>query len=202
MFRGMKETCVVVAVLTVVGGCGSPMLNSAATTGSLVADPGMVGEWAASEPLQVRAVIEAADSNTKGPSYAASLTVHDRGEFKTSMSLELTLTDLDSTRYADLFLARPDGDKLVGAYGFMAIPVHQIMRIVRDGDTLTVRQFQGSWLEGRAEGVEYTHDRVAVGGGEVVMITAPTDKLKDLLVRHASDPAAFGDPIVFRRIGK
>lgn len=196
------QTCVAAAVLPVVGGCGSPMLHSAATQGSRVADPGMVGEWAASEPLELHAVITAATSDTEGASYAATLTVHDQGEFKTALGLELTLTDVDSRRFADLFLARPDRDKIVGDYGFLAIPVHQVMKIDRDGDTLTVRSLQGDWLAGHTDGAAFTHERVAVGGGKVVMITAPTERLRDLLTRHADDPAAFGDPIVFHRLKK
>jgi hypothetical protein len=176
------------------------MLHPAATSGTLFADPGLVGEWAATEPLQVRAAVAAASSDAKGPSYTASLTVYDKGELKTEMTLELMLTDVGSIRVADLFLARPDRDKLVGMYGFLAIPVHQVMKTDRDGDTLTVRPFRGDWLASHTDGGAVTHDRVAVGGGEVVMVTAPTERLRDLLVRHADDPRAFGDPIVFHRI--
>lgn len=196
----MMIACMVAAGLTGAGGCGSPTVHPASTSGALVADPGIVGEWAASEPLGMRAVIEAVATDAKGPSYAASLTVHDKGEFKAAMGLELTLTEVGASRYADLFLARADRDKLVGTYGFLAVPVHQVMKIDRDGDTLTVRSFRGDWLEGHSDGDQLAHERVGVGGGDVVMITAPTDQLRDLLARHADDPQAFGDPIVFHRI--
>jgi hypothetical protein len=179
------------------GACGSPALHSAATSGTLIADPEVVGAWATDEPLQIRAVISPAGSDAKG--YTASLTVHNKGEFKTALNLDLLLTEIGSARYADLFLAQPERDKLVNNYGFLIVPVHQVMKLERDGNTLTVRPFRGDWLETHTDGQPGSHDRVAVGGGEVLMITAPTERLRDLLARHADDPRAFGDPIVFHR---
>lgn len=188
------------AVAAAMGGCGSPMLHSAAAPGTAVADPDLIGEWASSEPLQVRAVIVPPAPGAPANASSASLTVHDKGEFRTALTIELALTEIRGVRFADLFLARPERDKLVGAYGFLVVPVHQVVKVERDGDTLTVRQFRGDWLETHADGPAYAHDRVAVGGGEVVMITAETARLRDLLAAHADDPAAFSEPIVFRRV--
>jgi hypothetical protein len=202
VIRNAVGVCIALVGLS---GCGSPLLHPASTVNDSVADAGIIGEWTATAPMQLRAVITAGPADSSGCPYAATLTVHDKGEFRTALGFELMLTDIGSSRYADLFLARPDRDKLLGAYGFLAVPVHQVMKVDRDGDTLTVRPFRGDWLESQTQGVgerTFTHDRVAVGGGDVVMITARTEQLRDLLSRHSADPAAFGDPIVFHRTGK
>lgn len=184
------------------GGCGTPTVHPSAAPGTVVADPGLPGEWAADEPLQLRAMIRPAMSDGKSAAYTASLTVHDKGEFKTALGLELTLTEIETVRFVDLFPARPDRDRLVGMYGFLAVPVHQVMRIDRDGDTMTVRPLLADRPEDRADGAPVSRERIVVGGGEIAMITASTRRLRDLLAEHANDPAAFGDPIVFRRIGR
>lgn len=192
--------CALAAVMSGSPGCGSPMLHPASTPETRVADPGIVGEWTASEPMRIHAVIDAAPPGADGPAYTASLTIHDKGEFRTAIGLDVSLTMIGASRFVDLFLARPDRDRLVNTYGFLVVPVHQVMKFDRDADTLTVRPFRGDWLESQAEGAAAPHDRVAVGGGEVVMMTATTERLREFLLRHADDPRAFGDPVVFHRV--
>lgn len=87
-----------------------------------------------------RAVISEPKESTDGAGgpYMVALTVQHEGESKTSLTLELTLTEIDGPRYADLFLARAERDRLVGTYGFLAVPVHQVMKLSRDGDELRV----------------------------------------------------------------
>jgi hypothetical protein len=192
---------VVAAGFVAVGatGCGSPFLHSAAVVSTL--DPGLSGEWASSEPVEVRAVIASSHSiDAGGEGYNVSLTVHDKGEIKTTLQLDLMLTEIGGSGYMDLFLARPERDKLVGAYGFLAIPVHQTMKFVRTGDTLTVWSFRGDWLDDYAPRDDFSHERVTVGGAEVPMVTASTDRIRRLLAQHGDDPNAFANPMVFHRI--
>lgn len=189
-------------VMASLSGCGSATLQPAFHGGTAVSDPEIVGEWAAEAPLQVRAMIRPADTDGGAASYPVSLTVHEKGEFRAAMSLDLTLTQIESTRFADLFLARSNRDKLVGMYGFLAVPVHQIMKIERDGDTMTLRSFRVNRLEGLADAAPIWHERVVVGGGVVEMVTVRTKALRELLARNAGNAAAFADPIVFRRVGR
>lgn len=190
------------AVLVALGttGCGSPFLHPAASAST--SDPGLVGEWATVQPMEIRASIATPRSGSAGTGYTVALTVHDHGEFKTAMSMDLVLTDIDEGRYMDLSLSRPERDKLVGTYGFLVVPVHQVMKVTREGDTLTVWPFRGDWLEEHAASAAFSHDRVAVGGGDVAMVTAPTERVRELLARCGKDSRAFSDPIVFRRVGR
>jgi hypothetical protein len=189
-----------VAAAAVLSGCGSPFLHSPSSEATAATDPGIVGEWITTEPQQIRAQITPPSPDTPNHPYSAALTVHDKDALKTSLSLELVLMEIGNTRYADLFLARPERDQLVGRYGFLVVPVHQVMKIVREADTLTVWPFRGDWLESAAQSETFSHDRVTVGGGDVAIVTASTGAIRDLLARHADDPKAFGDPIVFRRV--
>ena len=190
-----------VAVLSVaaLAGCGSPFLHPA-STGASLSDPGLIGEWVTSDDISVRAVVSGEPSEAADRPYSVTLTVRDKGDPKTTLTVDCTLTEINGSRYADLFLAQPERDNLVGAYGFLVLPVHQIMRVARDGDRLTVWSFRGDWLDDRAYAGVVAHDRVTVGGGSVAVVTSSTERIRDLLARHGQDPKAFGDPIVFQRV--
>lgn len=185
-----KLSGIAAASVVWLAGCGSPFLSPAATEN--LRDPGLVGEWATTDPLAIRAEITAPDE--AGGPYALALTVHDEGEFRTALSVDLTLTEVGGSRYVDLFLSSAERDKLVGSHGFLVVPVHQVMKAARDGNTLTVWPFRGDWT-GEAPG-----QRVTVGDGEVPLVTASTDRVREMLARHGGDAGAFGDPIIFRRI--
>lgn len=194
----------VLATAGLIAGCGTTFLHSASGPEAAIRDPGLAGEWTTTGPTITHAVIgeprERAGASGDGGSYMVAITVQHEGETKTSLALELTLTEIGGARYADLFLARSERDRLVGTYGFLAVPVHQVMKVSREDDELRVWTFNGSWLEGTANGGMFSHDRITIGGGEVELVTAPTDQLRELIARHGNDAAAFGDPMVFRRV--
>ncbi|MEK6702615.1 MAG: hypothetical protein AABZ53_10145 [Planctomycetota bacterium] len=189
---------VIVAAFAFAGGCNTPFLHTAAAPGAVIQDAGLVGEWVSTGPTTSRAVI---DQPVNG-AYPVALTVQSGVKSATSLSLELTLTEIGGARYADLFLARADRDQLVQRYGFLAIPVHQIMKVSRDGSELKVWTFDGAWLEKSARGETFAHDRVPVGGTEVAMVTATTEQVRDLIARLGDDTKAFGEAMVFRRVVK
>lgn len=188
----------VVLLMGLAGGCGTPFLNSAATSNSLVNDPELVGEWTSEGDTITRAKI----ASQSAGKYEVILTVHHKGEFKSQVDLDVTLTDIGEARFWDLYLARSSREKLVSTYGFLAVPVHQIMKISRMGNELRVWNFNAAWLDSTAKSEKIGSNHIALGGGEVSMVTAPTDQVRDLILRHANDPAAFEAPIVFRRVAK
>lgn len=191
------SACASIALLALASACGTAFVHPAAVSDSLAQDPGLVGEWECTGPTFIHAVI----GRPVGGLYPVTLTVRQKGAQQTSLSLDLSLTDIAGDRYADLFLSRTDRDKLVSTYGFLALPVHQIMKISRSFDQLEVWSFNGAWIEGVARSGGYSHDRVTVGGGEISMTTATTDQLRELIARQGHDPKAFGDPTIFHRSG-
>jgi hypothetical protein len=189
---------VVVAALGLIGGCGAPFLHSAAEGGTGVVDSGIAGEWVTSGQTTTRVTIR----EGVGGRYLATLTVHDKGEFKTSLGVDLTLNDIGNARYADLFLSREDRDHMVQTYGFLAVPVHQTVKLRREGDELRVWQFDGRWLERNAVNEGFASDRMVVGGGEMTVVTAPTDQVRASIAKNGDKAEVFGEPLLFRRVGK
>lgn len=188
----------VVLLLGLTGGCSTPFLNSAATSNSLVSDPEMVGEWVSEGDTITRAKIASQNAGR----YEVTLIVHHKGELKSQVNLDVTLTDIGEARFWDLYLARSDREKLVATYGFLAVPVHQIMKVSRAGNELRVWNFNAAWLDSTAKSERIGSNHIALGGGDVSMVTAPTEQVRELIRRHANDPAAFEAPIVFRRVAK
>lgn len=190
-----------VAGLVGVGGCGAPFLHGPSLADApAVRDDGLVGQWTMTGDTTTHATI--VERPTGGNAYAVSLDVHYKGEFKAAVTLELVLTDIDGGRYADLFLARPERDKLVATYGLLVVPVHQVMRFQRTGDELRVWPFDGAWLERNASvGGEggFSSDRLVIGGSETAVLTAPSGQVRAFIAKYGQDPRAFGDPFVFRR---
>lgn len=199
MLRCLLSVCLLTLAL---GGCGTPSVHTAAPLGETVRDDGIVGEWATSDPAaatQIRAIITGPTAPTTDV-YPLSLTLHHEGKFKTSLNLEMRLTEIGRARYADLFLARSERDKIVETYGFLAVPVHQVLKIAREGDELRAWPFDGSWLERSDAATRVSRERIVVGGGEILLITAPSEELRKLLALHGKDVKAFGDPITLGRL--
>jgi hypothetical protein len=143
-------------------------------------------------------VCRATIAETSDGPYRVTLGVSHKGEPKTTLRLELSVVDAGSNRYADLFLAKEEREKLVNGYGFLVLPVHQIMKMSREDDTLRVWTFDERWLD-KQSAAGLPHDRFAIGGGTITVITAPKEQVQQLIA-GAEEPGQFGDPIVFRRV--
>lgn len=197
MRRAMAAGLASAALATIVG-CGAPFLHSPLAGSVPARDPGLIGEWTAVEPIAIRAIIS--ERGGEPGLYSGRLiTTSDSGETISEVTVDLQLAEVEGALFADLFLARPDRDRLVESYGFLAVPVHQVLRLERDGDTLAARAIQGDWLEANTVGDGFAHERVAVGGGDVVLITASSERARGLIERHAAEPSLLGAPIVFHR---
>jgi hypothetical protein len=200
MGRAWMLAALGVIAVSALAGCGTPLMHPAATGATALADEGLPGEWSSAEGTEIRAVILAPESGAAP--YRVTLTVRDGKDVDTTFPVELTLTQIGANRYADLFLARPERDALVQRYGFLVLPVHQVLKVSREGDTLRVWPFRGDWLEERSGAEQFAHDTVVIGGGEAQVVTARTDRLRELLARHGDEARAFGDPITLRRTGR
>lgn len=198
MFSTRTMTIVAALCLSVGAGCSTPFLNSAVSSHAVVQDSGLAGEWIASGATTTRAIITEAPNGR----YSVSMTVHHQGEFKTALNVDVALTNIGKDTYWDVFLARTERDKLVNTYGFLAVPVHQVMKVTRIGDELRVWNFDAAWLDSMAQREKVASNHVSLGGGEVSMVTATTDQVRDIILRHAHDPAAFEEPMIFRRMQK
>ena len=195
MNRLLTVACLLVTALW---GCAAPSLHPLYAPQTLVQDSGLVGEWATEGPTVTRIVI----SEAGGGKYGGELTVHHDGQLKTGLSLEVCLTDIGRDRYADLFLAVPDRERLVAKYGFLALPVHQFMMVKREGDALRAWTFNADWLRQAGSEHAFACEVLPIGGHEVPVITAESGTLREFLGKHAQDPGALSAPMIFHRVGR
>lgn len=193
---GVRAVAIVIAWIGGLSGCGSPFLHTAATPEQSMSDPRLIGDWFTPDEHPTHARI----SEPQPGKYLLALTVNHDKDPPTRLALDMTVTRIGNDQYADLFLSRDERNGLVQRYGFLVVPVHQVMKIASTTDELRVWSFEGSWLEETAKRGGWAHDRVAVGEGESVMIAGSTTHVRDLIRKHGDDPKAFGEPIVFRRV--
>ena len=180
-----------------VGGCSSPSLHPLAGPDSLVQDYGLPGEWATDGPTVTRVIV----TETPDGKYSGALTIHQNAEAKAALGLEISLTQIESDHYVDLFLAKPDRERLAAKFGFLALPVHQLMMVQREEDTLTVWTFDAEWLRRAGKERSFACEVLPIAGRDVAVITAETGSLRQYLSKHAHDRGVLSAPMVFHRVG-
>lgn len=189
----MKRTMAVL-LAAALSACSSPSLQPLAGPESLITDPGLVGTWAMDPPNQTRVVVtEGADGKYLG---AVEIKNPDR---TVTLALDLSLTQIGDDRYVDLYLAKPEREALAGRYGFLALPVHQFMRVERKDDELRVTSFRARWLKEAAAANAFAMEVLPIGGHEIGVITADSGGLTALLRAHGRDADATAPPMVFHR---
>jgi hypothetical protein len=193
----MKRTRTLLLTIALISSaCSAPSLQPLYVPGTLVQDPGLVGEWATQGPTVTRVVL----SEGKDGKYLGALTIHRDGQLKAGLALEVSLTQIGTDRYVDLYLDKPEREALAGRYGFLALPVPQFMMIKRDGDEATAWMFNADWLRRAAADNAFACEVVPVAGQDIAVITADSGSLGEFLRVHAHDPGALLAPLVFRRM--
>lgn len=176
--------------------CSSPSLRSLYAPQSIVLDSQLPGEWVTDGPTVTRVTV----SEAEGGLYAGSMTIHHEGQFKTALALEIALTRIDEHLFVDLFLAKPDRERLASQYGFLALPVHQFMLMKIEDDTLRVWSFDGDWIRKSSGTNGFATETLPIAGQDVAVITADTESLRRFIAEHADDPGVLSPPVVFHRV--
>jgi hypothetical protein len=192
-----KSGLMVTVIMTgaVLAGCSAPFLHP--PTGPAASDPGLIGQWATDGDTVTRALVSPTDAKGK---YRVDLTIHDKGELRTELALEASLVGEAAPYYLDLFLAEEARKKLANTYGHLVLPVHQIVKLARDGDRLRIWQFDERWLA--RESSDTPRGQFAIGDRNVTVVTAPANQVRALLDSSRDNPDAFTDPLVFERVRK
>lgn len=185
----------IAGLMTIVTGCSAPFLHPA--SGPPASDPRLVGEWVTEGDTVIRAVVSSTDAKGR---YRVDLTIHDKGALQTELALEASLVGEASPYYLDLFLAEDAREDLAETYGHLVLPVHQIMKLARDGDHLQVWQFNEQWLA--RESGDIPRRQFAIGGRDVTVVTAAPEEVRALLESGRDNPEAFTDPLRFDRVSR
>ena len=178
------KPCVILGLALIMAGC-VPSLHPLFTEKELVFDPALVGTWG-KEDGEERWVFTR--SGEKG--YTVEYT--QDGELR---KFEGHLVQLGKFRFLDLY--PEDMDIKNETYKFHFIPAHTFSRIWIEGDDLRVALMEGDWLKRMidAKSVSIAHERME----DLIVLTAPTAKLQELVLKHAEDSEAFPNPGEWQR---
>ncbi|HTP68423.1 MAG TPA: hypothetical protein VMJ35_05920 [Dongiaceae bacterium] len=186
---------VLAAAALALGGCDdeSAFVVSAVqpyyTTQDLTTDGALPGAWRL-EDEDVTFTFTPAEGN------AYNVTVDDKEQDKNfSSRFEGHLFRLGADSFLDLYPnSVPPGSEFYLLHFF---PCHTVARIDFRGDQLEMSFVSPRWLatQIKAGAVNIAH----TNSDEILLLTATTQEMQELLNLNASDDNAFGEPLVFER---
>jgi len=183
----LSRASLLAAVLAAAPGCLVLSLHPAYDDESIVWDPALAGRW------------QNVEDN-------ASLEI-ERGEWRSYRiryahpieSGELTgyLTAIGTERYLDVMPARGED------HGAFLVPVHAVLRVRLQGDSLELTALSYDWFFERLRGSQGIPRLSAVEDQkENALIVSPTAQLRSWLRSGPGKGAAFGAPATFARTRK
>ncbi len=199
MMRTMK-TALLAVCAAILAGCSVPSLNPLYSKDVIADDPGLEGSWA-SEKGEVFAKV--ARTGPGEYTVAAALMGDNADERPRPEVLTARLVKLGETTFIDLVLHEEQRSDLTRDHNFLAVRTYQILKIKRDGDTLTVWGPEYDRYKSLLTSGESKLDHLRLSdhdGGPELVITAPTPDLQAFFKAHADDQALFNDSAVFKRV--
>ena len=178
------KPCVILGLALVMAGCAVPSLHPLFTEKELVFDPALVGTWG-KEDEEGKWVF------TRSGEKRYTVDPQD-GEPR---KFEGHLVQLGKFRFLDLY--PEDMDIKNEIYKIHFIPAHTFWRIWIEDDNLRIALMNEDWLKRKidAKSVSIAHERM----DDLIVLTAPTAKLQELVLKHAEDSEAFPDPEEWQR---
>ena len=187
--RTMPMSCMraalVVAALTASQGCLVLSLNPVYDEDAIGWDPALVGSWRDAED-NVTLDIEADEWKSYRIHYVHPIETGD---------LTAYLTIVGDDRYVDLMPVRGKD------HGSFLVPIHALLRLKLDGDSLEVTPLSYDWFADRARahakvpGLAYAFDQK-----ENALIVSTSAALRSWLRRQPPHGPMFGAPAVFTRV--
>ncbi|MBI3005004.1 MAG: hypothetical protein HYY49_06260 [Ignavibacteriales bacterium] len=106
------------------------------------------------------------------------------------------LVKLGKFVFLDLFPEEPVLQN--GFYKFHLVPVHSILRVWIEENTLRMAMLDHDWFKNQVDKkkVKLAHEH----RGNEIILTAATDDLQKFVVKYANDPKAFPEPGELRKI--
>jgi hypothetical protein len=167
----------VLAGALMLAGCSTLVsLNSFVTDEQAVMDPALLGTWTDADGTNTYTITQ------DGAGYAIRYVSgsSDAYQFKARLMVSGDL------KLLDLVSANEDAWQL---------PVHTPVRVWTEGSTLRVAFLESDWLKEQA-----SQQVPAVPAEDRTLITAPSDAVREFLMRTAGDPQACDEPEVLTRV--
>jgi hypothetical protein len=148
-------------------------------------DPALVGSWR-DEDDNVTIDIEADEWRSYRIHYVHPIETGD---------LTAYITRVGDDRYIDVTPVRGKDP------GSFLVPIHALLRLRLDGDSLEVTPLSYDWFEDRLRtGSVPAGLSAAVDARSNVLVLSSTEALRNWLRRQLADGAMFGAPAVFTRV--
>ena len=156
-----------------------PSLHPLFTEKDLVFDPALVGTWAEAGENETWTFQRTGDK-------VYELTYTERG---VPSKFVAHLVELGKFRFLDLY---PDEPEIKNDfYKWHLIPAHSFSRIKIEGDAVQIAMLSDEWLKTMLDQkkTNINHERI----DSSIVLTAPTKKLQEFVLKYVEDAKAFGD---------
>ncbi len=178
--------------------CSVPSLHGVHSSDVSVDDPGLVGLWS-DDAGDITAKID----RTGHGMMTVDLRLADEQHRSHNLALDAWLVQLGDVRFVDLVAAKAQREALAHEHQALAIRAHQLVKIERKGNVLTVWQLDETRLRRRIDAGEITLEHAdldAAEGGPSWILTASTPALQRALTEHGGDAGLYESPQVLHRM--
>ncbi len=111
--------------------------------------------------------------------------------------LDVYLVKLGENYFIDVFPESKFEDKISDfVLAENILPVHFFSKVVLEGDSLFLYQFDSDWLEDLIKNnqIKIAHEKVRVHDSDRIVLTASTKELQKFVTKYQNDKRAFQDP--------
>jgi len=172
--------------------CSTPLLHSIATPETTVYDRDALGLWEDDNGTRYEVTPGASRS------YAVTVTPasNQQGAPKPPVEVVARVVEIDGRRYVDLSPTENERTQVSRRYGTLFIAVHNVARVQRSDNTLTLEFIDPGWVNRNLEPGAATAERV----DGTMVLTAGSASLGRWISSIEETPAAFLDPVTLRRV--
>jgi hypothetical protein len=175
-----------IIIAACIAGC-VPSLYPLYTDSDLIQNPNLVGNWVNHDSSETWEF-------SLGDDRISYNLIYTETEKNDTKHFRAYLLELDSITYLDTYPLEEINNDF---YRLHVIPAHVFGKIEIERDSLSLSLFNTDWLRDMiTKGkVNIAHENVEEG----IVLTAPTGKLQQLIIKHANEPKAFSDLSVLHR---
>jgi len=181
-----QKFLILTGLILILSGC-LPSLNPIYTEEDIVFNKQLIGIWAEEDKEKEKWIFE----KNGGNQY--KLTYLEEGK---KASFEAHLAKIGEYHFLNLY---PDDYASENTlYQCHFIPVHTFSKITIKEDEVVIKMMDPTWVEEKIMKKEIDIEHAFSSKGNL-LLTAPTKKLQEFVLRFAEEEEAFQDPLILER---